>query len=636
MNRPATFESIMAGAVERRPFTVGRATVDPLSRDANWPGGQERLQPQMLKVLVTLVSAGGEVVTRDELVQLCWDGRIVGDDVINRSISLLRQFAERAGGFEIETVSRVGYRLIEGAARATARPQHRWMAAGAVLVLGLAGLTGWVRFEHRSAVQGAPPTPSISVMPFVAEAGDPLTRQVALAAPDSLAHMLSDSGFANVRVDTAGPANAQSDYVMSGEVRRSSTAIAATVRMVSRRDGTVAFAHDFSAPIEDAADLPDRIGATAAADLAWTGAQMVLDPQEHLDPQVASELMSSMTLTVEDGDSLRAYQLARRAAAQAPSSAMAQLTFSIQTAFSMASIPDNERPVALALGRGASDRALAMAPQFGDVYLLWCLLHSPVRMTECDARARKGLAVDASSSFVPGYLSSLFEGAGRLDDALQFGRQSLANDPYKPAKMARVIRLLEVTGNDAEAERLYREAVRLWPGNPKLQRGRMPGLVQVGNYPAIERLAAAETDDPMLDPATVKALVPAWRAHDRRQVSRACSAKGLKPLTRWMCMNMLADVGDFDRAFAIARDLYPSWQARAGTDEDRLWLDHPDGFATEFLTGPASQALRTDPRFPGLAQSEGLLDYWRKDGLPDFCKPPRPEAICGQLHPPAR
>src|SRR6478672_11476436 len=106
MNRPATLHSIMAGVADRRPFKVGRATIDPISRDAMWPGGQERLQPQTLKVLVTLVSRRGEVVTRDELVQLCWDGRIVGDDVINRSISLLRQFAERAGGFTIETVPR--------------------------------------------------------------------------------------------------------------------------------------------------------------------------------------------------------------------------------------------------------------------------------------------------------------------------------------------------------------------------------------------------------------------------------------------------------------------------------------------------------------------------------------------------
>src|SRR5437763_3486094 len=117
MNRPASWRSILTSVVDREPFTVGRATVDPLSRDARWPGGEERLQPQTLKVLIALLSRRGDVVTRDELVQLCWDGRIVGDDVINRSILLLRHFAEKAGGFEIVTVPRTGYRLVETAFR---------------------------------------------------------------------------------------------------------------------------------------------------------------------------------------------------------------------------------------------------------------------------------------------------------------------------------------------------------------------------------------------------------------------------------------------------------------------------------------------------------------------------------------
>src|SRR5438067_5804201 len=96
-----------------RPFRVGGASIDPASRDASFNGTVERLQPQNLKVLIALARRRREVVTRDELVDLCWDGRFVGDDVINRAISTLRQFAERVGGFAIETVPRAGYRLIE-------------------------------------------------------------------------------------------------------------------------------------------------------------------------------------------------------------------------------------------------------------------------------------------------------------------------------------------------------------------------------------------------------------------------------------------------------------------------------------------------------------------------------------------
>src|SRR4051812_21009098 len=91
-----------------QPFRVGRANIDPLSREATFNGQSERLQPQNLKVLVSLARNRGKIVTREKLVDECWDGRFVGEDVINRAISNLRQFAERVGDFSIETVPRVG------------------------------------------------------------------------------------------------------------------------------------------------------------------------------------------------------------------------------------------------------------------------------------------------------------------------------------------------------------------------------------------------------------------------------------------------------------------------------------------------------------------------------------------------
>jgi DNA-binding winged helix-turn-helix (wHTH) protein/tetratricopeptide (TPR) repeat protein len=629
MNRPASLRSIMDSVVDRRPFSVGGATVDPVSRDASWPGGEERLQPQTLKVLLILVSHRGDVVTRDDLIQLCWDGRIVGDDVINRSISLLRHFAERAGGFEIETVPRTGYRLVETQSRAKKRPMSRWTATAAVLIVGIVTVAGWAWLDDRPARQGVPPILSATVAPFAAS-NDALARQVAQAAPISLEHMMSESGFAVVRADHAGEQPPGSNYVFSGNVRRSATSVEVTVQMVSKRDGTIAFAHDFSAPIDRAADLPDRIGATAAAELAWTGAEMVLDPSEHLSPEIASELMRSMNLTIEEGDSLRAYQLARQAAALAPDSAMAQLTLEVQTSFSISSIPRDERGEAVAIGRRASEHARALAPEFGDVYLTWCLLHSPVRMIECDVRGRRALEVDSRSSFVPGYLSSLFEDAGRIDESLQFARQSLANDPYKPAKLARMIRLLEASGNSDQAERIYEEGRRLWPDSGRMRRSRLLGMAELGNYAGLAAFADPVADAPMLDPAPFRALTAAQRTHDLPGAQRACDSKIIKPFMLTLCMAVLADLGDLDRSFAIAAVLYPAWHAARGTDEDRLWLDNPGGFQTDPLTGPAARSMRSDSRFLDLAQKVGLLAYWRSTRLPDFCTKAH-EPVCARI-----
>jgi DNA-binding winged helix-turn-helix (wHTH) protein/tetratricopeptide (TPR) repeat protein len=600
------------------PFVLGTARVDPQAHEITIGRLPERIQPQTLKVLVALHDKSGQVVTRDELVDRCWDGRIVGDDVINRCILLLRKFAGESGGFRIDTVPRAGYRLIENAVPVSRIPKRKWVAAccaAAVLVSGV-GLWAWV--GRPSPSQGVPPTPSISIMCFVAEGNDPLARQVAEAAPVSISHMMADSGFAVIRDDPGGKPPS-TDYVFSGDIRREAGSVEATVQLISKRDGSIIYTHDFSEPLGEAADLPDRIGAAIAAELAWTGAQMDLDPREHLTPEITSELMNSIIQTIEGHDRLRSYQLSRHAAAAAPNSAFAQLSLAATTGFGLGIIPRGERDEALALGRRAADRARALAPEFGDVYLTWCQLHSPLLLTECDARVRHAFKVDSSSSFVPGYLSSLLYGAGRIDESVQLASQSLANDPYKPAKLARMIRMLEVSGQTDQAEQVYREAMRLWPDNSgRMRASRLLGLEEAGNYAGLAAFADPGADGPMIDPPAFEALMTAQRTHDLAGAQHACAAKDLPEFTLSLCMAILAYFGDLDGSYAIAATLFPAWKA-ARTDGDGFWLDHLDGFDTAILNAPAGRAMRADPRFLEIASKQGLLAYWRARGLPDFC-----------------
>jgi DNA-binding winged helix-turn-helix (wHTH) protein len=53
------------------------------------------------------------MVSRDDLIEQCWGGRIVGEDAITGALAQLRKLAKSLGGFEIETVPRVGVRLVE-------------------------------------------------------------------------------------------------------------------------------------------------------------------------------------------------------------------------------------------------------------------------------------------------------------------------------------------------------------------------------------------------------------------------------------------------------------------------------------------------------------------------------------------
>lgn len=145
-------------------FRLGHLEIDPATRQARRGDAGETLEPRVMQVLVALFQAG-RIVTRDELIARCWDGRVVGDDAINRVISRLRHLAEGLGGgsFSIETIARVGYRLKVNAGDAPAihapaqadspasGTRRAWL--GGAVALGAAGLIG-VPLAWRAGTDG--------------------------------------------------------------------------------------------------------------------------------------------------------------------------------------------------------------------------------------------------------------------------------------------------------------------------------------------------------------------------------------------------------------------------------------------------------------------------------------------------
>ena len=97
------------------PFQIGTLRVEPAIRQISITStAVETLEPRVMQVLVALASAQGAVVSRDELIRRCWGGRIVGEDSISRTIARLRKLADDhpEAGFRIETITKVGYRLV--------------------------------------------------------------------------------------------------------------------------------------------------------------------------------------------------------------------------------------------------------------------------------------------------------------------------------------------------------------------------------------------------------------------------------------------------------------------------------------------------------------------------------------------
>lgn len=97
----------------RAPFRLGETLITPASREVAGPGGHATIEPRVMQVLVVLADAAGAVVTRDDLIRLCWNRQVVGDDALNRAVAEVRRVARTAGSgdFVVETIPRTGYRL---------------------------------------------------------------------------------------------------------------------------------------------------------------------------------------------------------------------------------------------------------------------------------------------------------------------------------------------------------------------------------------------------------------------------------------------------------------------------------------------------------------------------------------------
>ena len=140
-------------------FRIADMCVRPAELLVNVGSEQRELQPRIMQVLVALARASPDVVPRDELSNLCWGGRVVGDDALNRCILSLRHLAAEFASppFTIDTIPRVGHRLVPQEGRDIGGPappgQRRSLLMGALLAgsIAAAGLVAWTSRDDASS-----------------------------------------------------------------------------------------------------------------------------------------------------------------------------------------------------------------------------------------------------------------------------------------------------------------------------------------------------------------------------------------------------------------------------------------------------------------------------------------------------
>jgi TolB-like protein len=223
------------------------------------------LGSRALALLGLLLERQGQLITKDQIMNVVWSGMAVEEANLTVQISALRRILDRdrEQGSCIQTVPGRGYRFIPPVARTEP-------SASAI--------------EHRTpGALALPDKPSIAVLPFANMSGDPEQEYFADGIVEEIVTTLSHISwlFVIARNSTFTYRGRAADvkqigrelgvrYVLEGSVRKAGGRVRIAAQLIDASSGVHLWADRFDGLLEDAFELQDRVASNAAGAIVAT------------------------------------------------------------------------------------------------------------------------------------------------------------------------------------------------------------------------------------------------------------------------------------------------------------------------------------------------------------------------------
>jgi TolB-like protein len=246
-------------------FAFGDCLFDPERRELSRGAEVVPVGPQVFDLLLHLVNHRDRVVTKDELLQAVWTGRIVSESTISSHINAARKAIGDTGEEQhlLRTVARKGFRFV-GEVRPIeygTRPTAEAPAPAPPLVL-----------PHR---------PSIAVLPFHNLSGDPGQEYFADGVVDDVITALSRMRWLFVIARNSSftykgrAADAKEvgralgvRYVLEGSLRKTGNKVRITGQLIDSTNGMHLWAERFEGTLEDIFELQDQLAESVVGAIA--------------------------------------------------------------------------------------------------------------------------------------------------------------------------------------------------------------------------------------------------------------------------------------------------------------------------------------------------------------------------------
>ena len=255
-------------------FRFDEFEIDLGQQELRRSGQVVRIEPQVFELLVYLVRNSNRIVSKEELIEAVWQGRVISEAALSSCVSAARRAIGDSGKdqLRIRTASKRGFRFVGALDDAT--PPQTVLADSAACAQESPAAIAVALTQQASAPSALalPDKPSIAVLPFQNMSGDPEQEYFADGLTEDIITGLSrqrwffviarNSSFAfkGEAVDVRKVASELGvRYVLEGSVRKIANRVRVTGQLIDAAHGIHLWADKYDRELEDIFKLQDEI-----------------------------------------------------------------------------------------------------------------------------------------------------------------------------------------------------------------------------------------------------------------------------------------------------------------------------------------------------------------------------------------